>query len=504
MRVLVQLRSSPAVLAPMGMGEPATDVTHDLESRVPTLTLDHDFPLVQVPRPIPVDPSGDPLSMMQPMSFSFDPEESTYLVRGEIADAAPYRVALLTASQPDIVGVFADPQVETTPVYCGNAPVGTADDVRTQLGVATLTTRKLDGKGVPIAIVDTGINLAFLRSKGLTPTIDATRSWTPPGVHTKAGQFPVAHGSMCAYDALIAAPNAALLDVPIMAAAVGTFAALLSDAVLAYAHLRSVLDAMPADGKRLVISNSWGIFDPNWDFPVGSPGNYSDNPAHPFNVIVGSLAQAGADILFAAGNCGRDCPDSRCRFGNARPINGANSHPQVISVAGIDVRRRRVGYSSQGPGRLADQKPDVSSYTHFLGSEAEGAGEPDSGTSAACPVMAGVVGAMRTKFAASAIPPAQLRAVIAKTSVNLGAPGYDYDYGWGAVDPVALADGLAGTPGSPPAKKAGGTTKTPKKSPFPIKKAVPAKSAAKSNKASKTSKAAKTAKVAKAAKAPPT
>jgi hypothetical protein len=265
-----------------------------------------------------------------------------------------------------------------------------------------------------------------------------------------------------------------------------------------------VLDAMPADGKRLVISNSWGIFDPNWDFPVGSPGNYSDNPAHPFNVIVGSLAQAGADILFAAGNCGRDCPDSRCRFGNARPINGANSHPQVISVAGIDVRRRRVGYSSQGPGRLADQKPDVSSYTHFLGSEAEGDGEPDSGTSAACPVMAGVVGAMRTKFTAGAIPPAQFRAVIAKTSANLGLPGYDYDYGWGAVDPVALADGLAATPGSPPAKKAGGTTKTPKKSPFPIKKAAPAKSATKSTKAGKLAKAAKTGTVAKAAKAPPT
>src|SRR5204862_3666143 len=109
-----------------------------------------------------------------------------------------------------------------------------------------------------------------------------------------------------------------------------------------------------------------------------------------------------------------------------------------------------------------DQKPDVSSYTHFFGSEAEGDGEPDSGTSAACPVMAGVVGAMRTKFTAGAIPPAQLRAVIAKTSANLGLPGYDYDYGWGAVDPVALADGLAATPGGP-VKKAGGTTKAAKK-----------------------------------------
>ena len=463
MRVLVQLRSTPAVLAPMSVGEPARDITRDLEAAVPTLSLDHDYAPVQVPRPVPVDPSGDPLSMMQPMTFSFDPERSTYLVRGEIADAAPARLALLAASHPDIVGVFADPRIETTGEYCGDAPVGTADDVAQRLGTATLASRGLDGTEVALAIVDTGINLAFLRSKGLHPTIDASRSWTPPGVSTHAGQFPVAHGSMCAYDALIAAPKASLLDIPIMSAPVGTFAALLSDAVQAYAHLRTVLDGMPADGKHLVVSNSWGIFDPAWDFPVGSPGNYSDNPAHPFNIIVGSLAQAGADILFAAGNCGRDCPDSRCRFGSARPINGANSHPQVLSVAGITVERDRVGYSSQGPGRLADHKPDVSSYTHFLGSQAEGPGAPDSGTSAACPVMAGVVAAVRTEHSASAVTPEQLRALVAKTSVNLGAPGYDYDYGWGAVDPVALADALAAASGTTPVKKSGGTKKAAKK-----------------------------------------
>ena len=462
MRVLVQLRSTPAVLAPMSVGEPAADVTRSIEAAVPTLSLDHDYAPVQVPRPVPVDPSGDPLSMMQPMSFSFDPEQSTYLVRGEIADAAPARLALLAASHPDIVGVFADPRIETVPVYCGDAPVGTADDVAQQLGTATLAGRGLDGTGVALAIVDTGINLAFLRSKGLHPTIDSMHGWTPPGVSTHAGQFPVAHGSMCAYDALIAAPKASLLDIPIMSAPVGTFAALLSDAVQAYAHLRTVLDGMPADGKHLVVSNSWGIFDPAWDFPVGSPGNYSDNPAHPFNIIVGSLAQAGADILFAAGNCGRDCPDSRCRFGSARPINGANSHPQVLSVAGITVERERVGYSSQGPGRLADHKPDVSSYTHFLGSQAEGPGLPDSGTSAACPVMAGVIAAVRTQHSASTVAPEQLRALVAKTSVNLGLPGYDYDFGWGAVDPVALADALAST-GTTPVKKSGGTKKTTKK-----------------------------------------
>jgi hypothetical protein len=31
-------------------------------------------------------------------------------------------------------------------------------------------------------------------------------------------------------------------------------------------------------------------------FPIGHPGNYSNNPAHPFNVIVATLESAGADV----------------------------------------------------------------------------------------------------------------------------------------------------------------------------------------------------------------
>jgi subtilisin family serine protease len=182
------------------------------------------------------------------------------------------------------------------------------------------------------------------------------------------------------------------------------------------------------------------MFRPSWDFPVGHPGNYSDNPAHPFNIIVASLESAGADILFAAGNCGRDCPDSRCGFAS-RPICGANSHPAVLSVAGIDTEKQRVGYSSQGPGRLDPKKPDVSAYTHFQGSRIYAA---DGGTSAACPVAAGVVAAVRTRYPASRLSPSQLRALIFKTAEDLIGVGWDDDHGWGAIDASALVDALEG------------------------------------------------------------
>jgi len=302
----------------------------------------------------------------------------------------------------------------------------------------------MDGYRVPVAIVDTGINLAHLESKGRDPKFSTQRSWTPAGVATKPGKHPVGHGTMCAYDVGIAAPKATLVDHAILLSETPGETAksgLLSDAVLAFSKLLGIVQAIPASRRALVVNNSWGMFDPAWDFPVGHPGNYSDNPAHPFKVIVASLEAAGADILFAAGNRGRDCPDGRCRFAATQPICGANSHPSVLSVAGVDTRKRRVGYSSQGPGRLDPDKPDLSAYTHFRGS---GVYPSDGGTSAACPVAAGVVTAVREKYPSSVLSPAELRALLFKTAEDLGGTGFDHDFGWGVIDGTALAAALAG------------------------------------------------------------
>jgi subtilisin family serine protease len=310
------------------------------------------------------------------------------------------------------------------------------------LSVSKLASHQMTGKGVYLAIVDTGISVAHLKSKGRTPKLDVMKSWTPAGVTTTPGKHPVDHGTMCAYDAGIAAPKATYLDYAVLLSrtpGATAMAGLLSDAVLAYSKLRNILNAMPVSKRAMVISNSWGMFSPTWDFPPGHPGNYSDNPNHPFNIIVASLEAAGADILFAAGNCGRNCPDGRCNFGTTPPICGANSHPLVLSIAGVDTKKGRVGYSSQGPGRLAARKPDVSAYTHFVGS---GVYPEDGGTSAACPVAAGVVAAIRSKHPASKLSPLQLRALIYKTAEDRGNTGYDFDYGFGIINPAALMAAL--------------------------------------------------------------
>jgi hypothetical protein len=184
------------------------------------------------------------------------------------------------------------------------------------------------------------------------------------------------------------------------------------------------------------------MFHPSWDYPVGHPGNFSSNPAHPFNRIVGTLAGLGADILFAAGNCGSECPDGRCQGVTNQGIYGANSHPMVTTVVGVATDLDRVGYSNRGPGKLTTNKPDITGYTHFAGS---GVYAADGGTSAATPVVAGVVAAIRTVRPYNGTisrRPAAIRNILTTTANDLGAIGYDFTYGFGVVNGCKIAQKL--------------------------------------------------------------
>lgn len=146
--------------------------------------------------------------------------------------------------------------------------------------------------------------------------MDFYASWSPVSSVTP-GASPVDHGTMCAYDVMLAAPHALFLDYALLQSTRGgnsQMDGILSDAVQGFSRLLQLM-LLPDDERQfrsMVVSNSWAMFNPSWDFPPGNPGRYADNRDHPFNVIVQSLSQAGADIVFAAGNCGLACPNDRC------------------------------------------------------------------------------------------------------------------------------------------------------------------------------------------------
>jgi subtilisin family serine protease len=371
---------------------------------------------------------------------------------GAIAPATTYAVRVVVADEDavarlrrdgaaDILGIYTDPAVSTfRSPYCGKGAVGDTKDVSKQLGVGALARAGLTGGGVHVAVVDTGIDGSRIPVAG---------GWAPTPSYVP-GTTPATHGTMVAYDVRIAAPDAEIFDYALLKSQAGTWAGFLSDAIAAFADLVTHVRATPG---RWVVNNSWGLFDRASDAPVGSPENYSANPDHPFNQITGALVAAGADVFFAAGNCGADCPDSRCGAHDTGPgasIHGANSHPDVVSVAAVTVTDRRLGYSSQGPGALYSRKPDLAGISHFAGS---GVYPVDGGTSAASPVAAGVAAALRQRFSTDRLAPAQLKGLLQRSARDLGGDGWDYDLGYGVIDAAAALKALRGGRGGTKPRK---------------------------------------------------
>lgn len=364
-------------------------------------------------------------------------EEYAYVVRADFENESAAKE--LEKEHPDeVVGVYADPHVyDIGEHYCGQTgAVGDHQTVADKLGVSNWP---VTGKNVKVAVVDTGI--------AKDDHIRVERGWAPPGVNVRPGESPRGHGTMCAFDVLIAAPDVELLDYALLQSTGPTWTAFLSDGVAAFASLLDELEKEPR--RPLVVNNSWGMFDTSEDLPPFDPGNYSSNPNHPFTQMSRTLVNAGADVLFAAGNCGTSpsptCTDGRCGQGNVGPgssIHGCNGSPDVITVAAITTDHRRLGYSSQGPAGLSRLKPDIAAYSHFKGS---GVRPHDGGTSAACPVAAGVVAALREKFTENTDPawdPHVLKALIQRTATPVDQLGFSYDLGFGIINGTNVLNGF--------------------------------------------------------------
>jgi subtilisin family serine protease len=97
-------------------------------------------------------------------------------------------------------------------------------------------------------------------------------------------------------------------------------------------------------------------------------------------------------------------------------------------VAAVTTKGARLGYSSQGPGGLDQHKPDLAAYSHFDGSKVYSA---DSGTSAACPVAAGVVAALRQGW--PTLAPLVSKGILQKACEPPNAP-WNYDLGYGILN----------------------------------------------------------------------
>jgi hypothetical protein len=374
-------------------------------------------------------------------------------------------------SNPPIGGLQRPGQPPPCLPTCGTSQyVGTASDVQQKLCFQTLQDNGLNGSGVALAIVDSGIykrRIEQLLGDALKPprpiNLDVNNSWRPSKLVTEPGNHRVGHGTMCAYDALIMAPKATLVDIPMLLArpvADHHTKSMVDAALHAYFHL--AIKWFSGSFDALVVSNSWGIFHPSLeDFPPGHRHRFIDNPNHAFHLyFTRPLAAHGVDIIFCGNNCGDGtncaghCASGTCLSKTDRMIMGANTYQEVLTIGGcdtnVDTNHEVVGYSSRGPSihHMFQHKPDLVAYTHFLGSKTVETFVPDTGVSAACPVAAGCVAALRTRVRQNAVSPADLFQTLRNTARKPagGGAGWTPDFGYGIIDPVAAGRALGVIP----------------------------------------------------------
>lgn len=367
-----------------------------LKIDMPEFKLDKDY------KPVPGNPPDN-----QTASFKASNETVMY-VRGEIEEGKEKELE----SRPNVIKVWDDVKISHHKYDCDDrTSKGDLKKVARYLGVDRIWKKGIRGNDIVIGICDDGVN-------ALTYDI-VIDGWSPEKCKrwgTEGG-----HGNMTASDAIGMCPEAKIFDIGIFKNPPG---GLLTDQGLisnALAGFQWAIDHFKKDGTPQILSNSWGFYQ------EGDP-DITRNYNHFFTLKVVEAIREGIIVCFSAGNCGEFCPANGCGSdtGPGRSIWGANGHPDVITVGAANIKGEWVGYSSQGPAALCSEKPDFCGITHF-----KGYNNPDTGTSAATPIVAGVIGLL--KCAKPDRTHAQIKAALQKTAKDIGNPGFDSNAGYGII-----------------------------------------------------------------------
>ncbi|MER7057861.1 S8 family serine peptidase [Streptomyces sp. NPDC000351] len=304
-------------------------------------------------------------------------------------------------------------------------PAVDTEVVRHLLGVSALWRDGFRGQNVTVGILDEGVNGAAYPVVG---------GFTHLGSDTYPGSAPVtSHGSMCAADVLVAAPAARLYDYPFIG---------VPDSGGALAMFQAVLGRRRVDGTPHLTTSSYGYASvPSSE---ESPSSEIHDIDHPLHRKVREVVASGAAVFFSAGNCGSQCPSSRCQpsgIGPGKSIHASNSLAEVITVAAVNSCHERIGYSAEGPGMFEPKKPDLAAYTHFFGNFGPGrpggtdVAEFDNGTSASAPLAAGAAALLLSAFPRMSVQ--ELRDALTAGLINVTGAAWDPGYGRGILNVAA-------------------------------------------------------------------
>ena len=149
--------------------------------------------------------------------------------------------------------------------------------------------------------------------------------------------------------------------------------------------------------------------------------------------IAADLAVKKGIIVFnSAGNNGNQTAQNT--------LNAPADGDSVIAIGAVDLNKNRASFSSYGPTANGRIKPDfmamgVNTYAARNISD-QSYSSSFSGTSASCPLAAGVAALMLEKD--YSLTPIEIREILRTTSDNSSSP--DNLYGWGVINALAAMD----------------------------------------------------------------
>lgn len=313
-------------------------------------------------------------------------------------------------------------------------------------GVAAARTDRpgLAGTGIGICAVDTGVDPAHEQIAGRSVTFkDFIRS---NGSETQLDPAYDDHGHGTHVMSIAAGDGVGGASAP-------TYQGVAPGASLYAAKVLDSAGSGPNDG--VIKGIQWCAAQPGVrviSLSLGDPGIVPNGEDDVSRAVDAAVTTAGKVVTVAAGNSG-DLPGTITVPGDAVEaitVGAVSDHSNPAGTASHDDGIFLAPFSSRGPtaaGLLypARTKPDISapgvSVTAARAGTTAGYATFD-GTSMATPFVAGAV-ALALEAAPSATP-AQVKAAVMSSAIDVGAPAVDNEYGAGYLDVRALVDTVAG------------------------------------------------------------
>ncbi|TFF68225.1 hypothetical protein EU520_00690 [Candidatus Thorarchaeota archaeon] len=284
------------------------------------------------------------------------------------------------------------------------------------------------GNGVKVAILDTGIDYGH---PDLDDVYAGGYDFVDNDNDPKDGN---GHGTHCA--GIVAAEDN-------------------GEGVIGVAPMASVYAVRVLDDRGsgytsdIIAGIDWAV-DNGMDVVSMSLGGGSYDSA--FDNAINQAYSAGVVVVAASGNDGTGTISYPAAYTNAIAVGAIDSSHNLASFSNYGDEQEVVAPGVNIYSTMPTYRVTLTSWWYGYSMNYD----QMSGTSMACPMVAGVVALIRD--ANPDLNPSEVRNILQTTSVDLGASGWDQYFGYGEVDAEAAVDEAGGgTPPdtTPPAKVTG-------------------------------------------------